>query len=154
MAKDKINHWWVREATAKFQYELICSGWKKRKDRDILFPPSSNFFFVFSQAVPNSLSHHCYFTSRAMGAAELRPGKLRLSQLRGIHTTSHSSEKSGSGGYTAYEGVRGMNGHQKQLVFSFVLRRELGLVTMVVIWNFCKLFRFHGCKPSSYGFTI
>lgn len=129
--------------------------WMKKKERQGHFvSPVLKLFFVFSQAVPNSLSHHCYFTSRAMGAAELRPGKLRLSQLRGIHTTSHSSEKSGSGGYTAYEGVRGMNGHQKQLVFSFVLRRELGLVTMVVIWNFCKLFRFHGCKPSSYGFTI
>lgn len=39
-------------------------------------------FKLFFQPVPISLSHHCYFTSRAMGAAEVGPSKLRLSQIR------------------------------------------------------------------------
>lgn len=40
------------------------------------------FLFVkvgfFFQPEPVSLSHHCYFTTRAMGAAELGPSKLRI----------------------------------------------------------------------------
>lgn len=34
--------------------------------------------FSFFQPEPVSLSHHCYFTTRAMGAAELGPSKLRI----------------------------------------------------------------------------
>lgn len=80
--------------------------------------------------MPNSLSHHSYFTSRAMGAAVLGPGKPRLSQLRG-------SWLGGCGVlHCLHEGSQEWMENENSPCFLSYCKKKLSLVTMVVIWNF------------------
>lgn len=87
VAKDRSNHWWLREAKARFpfkRFKRIGSGWNRQR--------FLVFLFKNVLCLPISLSHHCYLTSRAMGTARGGPSKPKLSRETSstILTTIHT----------------------------------------------------------------
>lgn len=99
----------------------------KKGHTEFLF--SLQTFFFFYLFVPISLSHHCYFTSRAMGAAEVGPSKLKLRQIR-IYTHNYSFFR---GLYSARQESLEQINTETVGVFFHSTRKKLLSMTVAVI---------------------